>query len=679
MRFVFQRFGFTIFLLLLLSNCGGPESSNDVILPPDVPVPLDSIVEKDSGPKDTQVTKPDQPILSDPGLQEDLSEPEDSGPTNKLPTLTIESPMVERPYFATRILRFRVRLSDPDTPLKDYSVSWSSSLDGPLAITSSLIQPSGPSLSTKDEVTFEGWGSLSEGLHDLSVRAETSSGEKVEANLSLSVGPTFVPLMVDRRPVKAIAINTSGQLRNWRMPVDSYDDIAVGVPHKEDLPTTVEDIVGRFLVPNYEIGYRRFMIWLPAGSNPGLMASSGWLPMATAAQYLPGSDPPDHDTAIACAQGDLSDPVCFPNLAPEFLEKPTECTDSCLQASNGLCEDGSQFAISDDCAYGSDCADCGPVPGRGRQEAWKTHLGGFIAGHPDVEVGIYLNFAKGNPWRLALQNTPEWVAPDVSTEATREWLEANLRPWVDMGVKTMGIDMGAVAWSSDSAQKTDAGHPYGANYRANILEEFAPFVRTEYGLKLILEPIFTRHDTEFYQVDGVQEVAFSPRAVDEGVVPSQQDLYPLEEYYARLANFAIVDNVLDYRDHSRQFSFDPATTEVGADFRRWYGTSLSGAIRCDWSLPTCGGDADGDGNVCEPGERDHLSNLRGPTLYDVKSYLDRGFVFYDQFSTQWDDTLKKYIADPFSVAAFELAMTYANGDGQGSGQEFPEPNCTEGD
>ncbi len=599
-------------------------------------------------------------------------------PINEPPILSIESPLIERPYFATRILRFGVHLTDPDTPIEDYIVSWSSSLDGSLAITSELVLSSSPSGSPTGEAAFEGWGSLSEGLHDLSVRAETSSGEKVEANLSLSVGPTFVPLMVDRRPVKAIAINTSGQLQNWRMPVDSKDDIAVGVPHNEDLPTTVESIVGRFLVPNYEIGYRRFMIWLPAGSNPGLMASSGWLPMATAAQYLPGSDPPDHDTAIACAQGDLSDPVCFPNLAPEFLEKPTECTDSCLQASNDLCEDGSQFAVSNDCSYGSDCADCGSVPGRGRQEAWKTHLGGFIAEHPDVEVGIYLNFAKGNLWRLALQNTPEWVAPDVFTEATREWLEANLRPWVDMGVKTMGIDMGAVAWSSGSAQKTDAGHPYGANYRANILEEFAPFVRTEYGLKLILEPIFTRYDTEleFHQVDGVQEKAFSQRAVDEGVVPSQQDLYPLEEYYARLANFAIVDNVLDYRDHSRQFSFDPVTTEVGADFRRWYGTSLSGAIRCDWSLPTCGGDADGDGSVCEPGERDHLSNLRGPTLYDVKSYLDRGFVFYDQFSTQWDDTLKKYIADPFSIEAFDLAMTYVNG--QASEQGFPEPSCTEG-
>ncbi len=449
MRLIFQRFGFTILLFLSLSNCGD-KGSNDVMDGPDDPGPPDSVVEKDFGPKDTEASKPDQPILSDPGLKEDLPEPEDSGPSNKLPTLTIVSPLVERPYFATRILRFRVRLSDPDTPLEDYSVSWSSSLDGALAMTSGLVQSSGPSVNTKDEATFEGWGSLSEGPHDLSVRAETSSGEKVEANLSLSVGPAFVPLMVDRRPVKAIAINTAGQLKNWRMPVDSKDDIAVGVPHNEDLPTTVENIVARYLVPAYEIGFRRFMIWLPAGSNPGLMASSGWLPMATAAQYLPGSNTPDHDAAIACGQGDLSDPVCFPNLAPEFLEKPTECTDSCLQASNGLCEDGSQFAISDDCAYGSDCADCGPVPGRGRQEAWKTHLGGFIAEHPDVEVGIYLNFAKGNPWRLALQNTPEWEAPDVSTETTREWIEANLRPWVDMGVKTMGIDMGAVAWSSDS-------------------------------------------------------------------------------------------------------------------------------------------------------------------------------------------------------------------------------------
>lgn len=68
--------------------------------------------------------------------------------------------------------------------------------------------------------------------------------------------------------------------------------------------------------------------------------------------------------AGSCAPGEtcFQDPTTF-NTACARAETVL-CTDTCKLAGDGKCEDGSALAVSQDCAYGSDCRDCG------------THLGG---------------------------------------------------------------------------------------------------------------------------------------------------------------------------------------------------------------------------------------------------------------------------------------------------------------
>ena len=69
--------------------------------------------------------------------------------------------------------------------------------------------------------------------------------------------------------------------------------------------------------------------------------------------YLPPSPPP---------------PSPLPSPPPPS-PPPMQCSDDCLAhasgpggpyASNGHCQDGEDDAISDTCAFGTDCTDCGP-------------------------------------------------------------------------------------------------------------------------------------------------------------------------------------------------------------------------------------------------------------------------------------------------------------------------------
>ena len=50
-----------------------------------------------------------------------------------------------------------------------------------------------------------------------------------------------------------------------------------------------------------------------------------------------------------------------PTSPPTNPTKPTgSCSDTCEYAGDGVCDDGGPNALYEDCAYGTDCGDCGP-------------------------------------------------------------------------------------------------------------------------------------------------------------------------------------------------------------------------------------------------------------------------------------------------------------------------------
>ncbi len=60
------------------------------------------------------------------------------------------------------------------------------------------------------------------------------------------------------------------------------------------------------------------------------------------------------DVAAGCDAGCDCDPECTPGV--------DLCADSCAYPSDGECDDGGSGAATELCAYGTDCADCGPRP-----------------------------------------------------------------------------------------------------------------------------------------------------------------------------------------------------------------------------------------------------------------------------------------------------------------------------
>ena len=94
------------------------------------------------------------------------------------PTVEILSPIQTETYYADQLILFSATINDAEDDPADLIYTWSSSIDGDLALTSSPDSDGG----------IEGYLALSAGQHALSLRVEDTSGKSTTENVAITVG-----------------------------------------------------------------------------------------------------------------------------------------------------------------------------------------------------------------------------------------------------------------------------------------------------------------------------------------------------------------------------------------------------------------------------------------------------------------------------------------------------------
>lgn len=314
---------------------------------------------------------------------------------------------------------------------------------------------------------------------------------------------------VDRRPVTAIPNSVSGgdaaakylNFVNGRPEIVSSHagtTITPGVFTKDAGISTY--IISNYLDWNYNRGVRRFMLWLPCG-------------------YL-SADGASYTSAVSSAMknrvytGDIINPAesCWSGITQRDPATNLLIPQTVAQANTAT--------------FNPD----------GRLNEWLTQLGAWIAAHPDADVGIYIGYViptvDGIPnasTHIAivggagssgdLQNTTTgrgWQIPDPANNAAHAaFLETELQPWIDIGITSIGLDVGqgmfnyayggTISYGAGTLSaskspvgdykhwlmtrwptlKTVIGEALPIDFKAPVLNEFNQIVNTPYPRKTV--------------------------------------------------------------------------------------------------------------------------------------------------------------------------------------------------
>ena len=299
---------------------------------------------------------------------------------------------------------------------------------------------------------------------------------------------------VDRRPVSAIPDSVSGG-----DPAAKYLNFVNGVSIFTK-NTGINKLIQDHLDWNYNRGVRRFMLWLPCGY---LSADGGAYTSAVSSAmknrvYTGGIINP----AESCWSGiTVKDPTT--NL---FIPQTVAQANSATFNPNG------------------------------RLDEWLDKFGDWITAHPLADVGIYIGYViptvDGIPnasTHIAMvggagatgdqQNTTTgrgWQIPDPANNAAHAaFLERELQPWIDIGITSIGLDVGqgmfnyayggTISYGDGTASaskspvgdykhwlmtrwptlKTVIGEALPIDFKAPVLNEFNQIADTSYPRKTV--------------------------------------------------------------------------------------------------------------------------------------------------------------------------------------------------
>jgi hypothetical protein len=297
---------------------------------------------------------------------------------------------------------------------------------------------------------------------------------------------------VDRRPGSAIATSVSGGpdrnpilcwtgnnntiVNNWKKCLDSSGNPISG----KGLQSWIEN----YLDFNYARGVRRFMIWTPCGTlhhEVNGVLDSGYTSAITSSMQKRVYDQlkiaADGSSTIKNRYVNPSE-ACWKNITTPTFPMASE---------TGMRDTKYSLLIPSSVAQAESlplCSDNPSVPcfdPNGRKDEWTTCLGRWITNHPDADVGLYIGYTiptiNGSPASgeisIAgdkgvggfLQNTTGagirgWQVPDPANNIDHEtFLITELTPWMTIGIKFLGFDVGQGMFNYENGGTTS----YGAN------------------------------------------------------------------------------------------------------------------------------------------------------------------------------------------------------------------------
>jgi hypothetical protein len=264
--------------------------------------------------------------------------------------------------------------------------------------------------------------------------------------------------------------------------------------------TGIDKLIQDSLDWNYNRGVRRFMLWLPCG-------------------YL-SADGGAYTSAVSSAMknrvytGDIINPAesCWSGITVKDPATQLFIPQNVEQANNATFNPN------------------------GRLDEWLDKFGDWIDAHLDADVGIYIGYViptvNGIPnasTHIAMvggagatgdqQNTTTgrgWQIPDPANNAAHAaFLETELQPWIDIGITSIGLDVGqgmfnyayggTISYGDGTASaskspvgdykhwlmtrwpslKTVIGEALPIDFKAPVLNEFNQIVNTSYPRKTV--------------------------------------------------------------------------------------------------------------------------------------------------------------------------------------------------
>jgi hypothetical protein len=219
-----------------------------------------------------------------------------------------------------------------------------------------------------------------------------------------------------------------------------------------------------------ELPNRRFMIWVPSGvvyksqSCSGGLCCDGYTSAITSSMKLRTVEGIDFDNPTGPLKKYVNpSEACWKNITTPVILDAAEHARNPSNPNNQLFIPATpEIAESLPLCSSNPSVPC--FEPEGRLNEWLTCLGKWIQERPDAEVGLYIGYTipldggvgsdppKPKPGTIAIQgaagNGPTgqnvlWAIPNPENNADhRAFLEAELAPWFNIGIKTLGFDVG---------------------------------------------------------------------------------------------------------------------------------------------------------------------------------------------------------------------------------------------
>jgi hypothetical protein len=214
-----------------------------------------------------------------------------------------------------------------------------------------------------------------------------------------------------------------------------------------------------------ELPVRRFMIWVPCGVvYKNQSCSDGYTSAITSSMKLRVVEGIDYTNPTGPLKKYVNpSESCWKNITTPVILDAAEHARNPSNPNNQLFIPATA-TIAESLPL---CSDNPSVPcfePEGRLNEWMTCLGKWIRERPDAEVGLYIGYTipldggvGGNPPKpksgeIGIQGAAGggpngqnvlWAIPDPENNADhRAFLETELSPWFNIGIKTIGLDVG---------------------------------------------------------------------------------------------------------------------------------------------------------------------------------------------------------------------------------------------